>query len=111
MWVVAGVEWVRALGIVGVAVKGYVCGNSVEACILVGMVACQACSQGHRNLTPLDVQCVALLHLEPSLKQLLAMPLASRPHPQRLRHWGWKFQRQSRPVHSRAGLESAGQVS
>ena len=77
----AGVEWVRALGIIGVAVKGYVRGNILEAHILAGMVACQARSQGRRNLTPLDAQCVALLHSEPSLKQLLAMPLASRPHP------------------------------
>ena len=68
MWVVAGVEWVWALGIVGVVVKGCVRGNSVEAHILMGMVACQARSQGRRNLTPLDVQCVALLHPEPSLK-------------------------------------------
>ena len=56
----AGVEWVRALGIVGVAVKGYVRGNSVEARILVGMVTCQARSQGRRNLTPLQAQGVAL---------------------------------------------------
>ena len=54
MRVMAGVEWVWALGIVGVAVKGYVRGNSVEARILVGMVTCQARSQGRRNLTPLD---------------------------------------------------------
>ena len=49
----AWVEWVWALGIVGVVVKVYVRGNSVEARILVGMVACQARSQGRRNLTPL----------------------------------------------------------
>ena len=107
----AGVEWVWALGIVGVAVKGYVHGNSVEARILTGMVTCQAGSQGRRNLTPLQAQGVALFHPEPSLQQLLAMPLASRPHPQRLRHWGRKPQRQSRPVLGRAGLESAGQAS
>ena len=58
----AGVEWVRALGIVGVAVKGCVHDSIPEAHILAGMVACQARSQGHRNLTPLDPQCVALLH-------------------------------------------------
>ena len=38
----AGAEWVRALGIVGVAVKECVCGNSAEGRILAGMVACQA---------------------------------------------------------------------
>ena len=107
----AGVEWVRALGIVGVAVKGCVRGNIQGAHILTDMVACQARSQGRWNLTPLDAQCVALLHPEPSLKQLLAMPLASCPHPQQLGHWGRKLQRQSRPVRGRAGLESAGQAS
>ena len=107
----AGVEWVRALGIVGVSVKGYVRGNSVEAHILVGMVTCQARSQGHRNLTPLQAQGVALFHPEPGLEQLLPMPLARCPHPQRLGHWGRKFQKLSRPVRGRAGLESAGQAS
>ena len=63
----AGVEWVRALGIVGVTVKGYVHGSSAEVRILVGMVACQARSQGRRNLTPLQAQGVALLHPEPGL--------------------------------------------
>ena len=63
----AGVEWVRALGIVGVTVKGYVRDSSVEAHILAGMVACQAGSQGHRNLTPLQAQGVALFHPESSL--------------------------------------------
>ena len=82
MWVVARVEWVQALGIVGVAVKGYVHGSSVEARILAGMVACQARSQGRWNLTPLHLQRVALVHPEMGLQQLLAMPLASRPHPQ-----------------------------
>ena len=82
MWVVAGVEWVWALEIVRVVVKGYVRGNSVEARILAGMVAYQACSQGHWNLTPLDSQRVALVHPEMGLQQLLTMPLASRPHPQ-----------------------------
>ena len=67
MWVVAGVEWVRVLGIVGVTVKGYVRGNSVEACILVGMVAYQAGSQGRQNLTPLQAQCIVLFHPESSL--------------------------------------------
>ena len=94
----AGVEWVRAMGIIGVVVKVYVCGNSVEACILVGMVACQACSQGRRNLTPLGSQRVALVHPETGLQQLLVMPLVSCPHPQRLRHWGRKLQRQLQPV-------------
>ena len=60
----AGVEWVRALRIVGVAVKGYVRDSSVEARILAGMVTCQAGSQGRRNLTPLQVQGVALFHPE-----------------------------------------------
>ena len=78
----ARVEWVWAMGIVGVMVKVYVHGNSVEAHILVGMVACQARSQGCRNLTPLDSQHVALVHPEMGLQQLLVMPLASRPHPQ-----------------------------
>ena len=64
----AGVEWVRALGIVGVAVKGCVRGNSVEAHILVGMVAYQAGSQGRQNLTPLQAQGVALFHPETSLQ-------------------------------------------
>ena len=63
----AGVEWVWALGIVGVAVKGYVRGNSVEARILSDMVAYQAGSQGCWNLTPLQAQGVALVHPEPSL--------------------------------------------
>ena len=67
MWVVAGVEWVRALGIVGVAVKGYVRGNSVEVRILSGMVTCQARSQGRRNLTPLQAQGIALFHPEAGL--------------------------------------------
>ena len=58
----AGVEWVRALGIVGITVQGYVRGNSVEARILAGMVAYQARSQGRQNLTPLQVQGIALLH-------------------------------------------------
>ena len=58
----AGVEWVWALGIVGVAVKGYVHDSSAKVCILMGMVACQARSQGRQNLTPLDTQRVALLH-------------------------------------------------
>ena len=89
----AGVEWVWALGIIGVAVKGCVHGSSAEAHILTGMVACQAGSQGRRNLTPLQVQGVALFHPEPGLQQLFAMPLTSRPHPQRLRHWGRKLQR------------------
>ena len=78
----ARAEWVRELGIVGVAVKGCVHGNSVEACTLAGMVACQACSQGCRNLTPLDSQRIALVHPETGLQQLLTMPLASRLHPQ-----------------------------
>ena len=78
----AWAEWVREQGIVGVVVKGCVCGNSVEARILAGMVAYQACSQGHWNLTPLDSQRVALVHPEMGLQQLLTMPLASRPHPQ-----------------------------
>ena len=82
MWVVAGVEWVQGLGIVGVAVKVCVHGSSVEDRILVGMVAYQARSQGRRNLTPLGSQCVALVHPETSLQQLLAMPPVSRPHPQ-----------------------------
>ena len=94
----AGVEWVRALGIVRVAVKGYVRGNNVEVRILAGMVACQAGSQGRRNLTPLQAQGVVLLHPETGLQQLLPMPLARRPHPQRFGHWGWKLQRQSQPV-------------
>ena len=63
MRVMAGVEWVRALGFVGVTVKGYAHDNSVVARILAGMVACQARSQGRRNLTPLDPQCVVLLHV------------------------------------------------
>ena len=78
----AGVEWVRALGIVRVAVKGCVRGSNVKACILAGMVTCQARSQGRWNLTPLDLQRVALVHPETGLQQLLAMPLASHPHPQ-----------------------------
>ena len=78
----AGVEWVWVLGIVGVVVKGCVRGNSVEAHILVDMVACQARSQGRRNLTPLDLQHVVLVHPETGLQQLFAMPLASCPHPQ-----------------------------
>ena len=60
----AGVEWVQALGIVGVAVKGCVHGSSDEGHILVGMVAYQAHSQGCQNLTPLDSQSVVLLHPE-----------------------------------------------
>ena len=64
----AGVEWVRVLGIVRIAVKGYVRGNSVGGHILAGMVTCQAHSQGHRNLTPLQVQGVALLHPETGLQ-------------------------------------------
>ena len=92
-WVVAGVEWVQALGIVRVAVKGCVRGSSVEARILVGMVACQARSQGRWNLTPLDSQQVVLVHPEMGLQQLLTMPLASCPHSQRLGHWGRKLQR------------------
>ena len=111
MWVVAGVEWVRVLGIVGVTVKGYVRGNSVEACILVGMVAYQAGSQGRQNLTPLQAQGVPLLHAQTGLQQLFPMPLARCPHPQRLGHWGRKLQRQSWPVRGQAGLESAGQAS
>ena len=67
MWVVAGVEWVRALGIVGVTVKECVRDSSVADHILVGMVACQACSQGRRNLTPLQAQGVALFHPESCL--------------------------------------------
>ena len=63
----AGVEWVWALGIVGVTVKGCVHGNIRAVCTLGDMVACQACSQGRRNLTPLDAQSVALLDPEPSL--------------------------------------------
>ena len=55
------------MGIVRVTVKGYVRGNSVEAHILAGMVACQAGSQGRRNLTSLQAQGIALLHPEPSL--------------------------------------------
>ena len=82
MWVMARVEWVRVLGIVGVMVKGCVHDNSVEARILTGMVACQACSQGHRNLTPLNSQRVVLIHPETGLQQLLTMPLTSHPHPQ-----------------------------
>ena len=82
MWVVAGVEWVQALGIVGVAVKGCVRGSSDKVRILTGMVTCQAHSQGRRNLTPLDSQCIALVHPETGLQQLLAMPLTSCPHPQ-----------------------------
>ena len=111
MWVVAGEEWVWALGIVRVVVKGCVHGSSAEARILTGMVACQAGSQGRRNLSLLQAQGVALYHPETSLQQLLAVPLARRPHPQRLRHWGRKLQRQSRPVLGRAGLENAGQAS
>ena len=68
MWVVAGVEWVRALGIIGVSVKGCVHGNSAEVRILAGMVTCQARSQGRRNLTPLQAQGVALLHPETGLQ-------------------------------------------
>ena len=64
----AGVEWVRVLGIVGVAVKGCVHGNSVEVRILADMVACQAHSQGRQNLTPLDLQHVALFHPESCLQ-------------------------------------------
>ena len=64
----AGVEWVQVLGIVGVAVKGYVHDSSAEARILAGMVACQAHSQGRQNLTPLDPQCVALLHAQTGLQ-------------------------------------------
>ena len=93
MWVVAGVEWVQALGIVGVTVKGYVCGSSEEVRILMGMVAYQACSQGRQNMTPLDSQCIVLVHPEMGLQQLLAMPLVSHLHPQRLGHWGRKLQR------------------
>ena len=78
----ARAEWVRELGIVGVVVKGCVRGNSVEARTLTGMVACQARSQGCWNLTPLDSQCIALVHPETGLQQLLAMPLASCLHPQ-----------------------------
>ena len=76
----AGVEWVWVLGIVRVAVKGYVRGNSAAVHILAGMVAYQAGSQGRRNLTPLQAQGVALLHPEAGLYQLLVMPLARRPH-------------------------------
>ena len=94
----ARAEWVWELGIVGVAVKGCVCGNSVKAHTLAGMVACQARSQGHWNLTPLDLQRVALVHPETGLQQLLMMPLVSHLHPQRLGHWGWKLQKQSWPV-------------
>ena len=75
-WVMARVEWVWALGIVGVSVKGCVHGNSVTGRILAGMVAYQACSQGHWNLTLLDLQCVVLVHPEMGQQQLLAMPLA-----------------------------------
>ena len=78
----ARAEWVWELGIVGVVVKGCVRGNSVEACTLAGMVACQARSQGCQNLTPLDSQCIALVHPETGLQQLLVMPLASCLHPQ-----------------------------
>ena len=67
MWVVAGVEWVQALGIVGVAVTGCVHDSSAKARILAGMVACQAGSQGRRNLTPLQAQGIALFHPEPGL--------------------------------------------
>ena len=42
MWVVAGVELERALGIVGVTVKGYVRDSSGEVHTLADMVACQA---------------------------------------------------------------------
>ena len=107
----AGVEWVWALGIVGVTVKACVHGSSVEARILAGMVACQVRSQGRRNLTPLHSQRVALVHPETGLQQLLAMPLVSRPHSQRLGHWGRKLQKQFRPVLGRAGLENAGRAS
>ena len=59
----AGVEWVQELGIVRVAVKGCVHGNSVTARILVDMVAYQAHSQGrrcngHYNRTPDLGKCV-----------------------------------------------------
>ena len=103
----AGAEWVQELGIVGVTVRGCVCGNSVAVRILTDMVAYQVCSQGRRNLTLLDLKCIALLHPEMGLQQLLVMPLTSCPHPQRLGHWGWKPQRQSQPVLGRAGLENA----
>ena len=68
MWVVARVEWVWALGIVGVMVKECVHGSNVEARILAGMVACQARSQGRQNLTPLDLQRIALVHPETGLQ-------------------------------------------
>ena len=64
----AGVEWVWALGIVGVTVKGCVHGNIRAVCTLGDMVACQAGSQGRRNLTPLQVQGVALFHPESGLQ-------------------------------------------
>ena len=99
MWAVARVEWVRALGIVGISVKECVHGSSAVGHILMGMVACQAHSQGHWNLTPLDPQHVALIHPEMGQQQLLMMPLMSRPHSQRLGHWGWKLQILSQPVH------------
>ena len=89
----ARVEWVRVLGIVGVTVKVYVCGSSAEVRILSGMVAYQAHSQGRRNLTPLRLQRIAMVHPEMGLQQLLAVPLVSCSHPQRLGHWGRKLQR------------------
>ena len=78
----AVVEWVREMGIVGVAVKVCVHGSNAEVRIPAGMVACQVHSQGRRNLTPLDSQHVVLVHPETGLQQLLVMPLASHPHPQ-----------------------------
>lgn len=65
--VMALAEWVQALGIVGVTVKGCVHGNSALDRILVGMVAYLADIQGHQNLTPLHVHGIALFHPEMGL--------------------------------------------
>ena len=72
-WVVALVEWVWVLGIVGVSVKGCVHGSSAKGRIPTGMVAYQARSLGRWNLTPLGSQCVALVHPETGQHQLLAI--------------------------------------
>ena len=78
----ARVEWVWALGIVGVAVKECVRGSSGEGRILADMVTCQACSQSRWNLTLLHSQRVALVHPEMGQQQLFTMPLTSCLHPQ-----------------------------
>ena len=110
IWVVAWVEWVWVLGIIGVTVTGCVHGSNALDRILSGMVTYQAGSQGHQNLTPLQAQGIALFHPEMGPQQLFMMSLTSCPHPQGLGYWGWKLQIQFQQIWLQAGLENGGRV-